>query len=206
VNVSAHNNESGQYQTHVYLYDNVGNVSSFATSGASVPTAHGIPAGVYNNSQIITYAGLQWIVVMDYGNLVLMMLYGDIGKLDSTYCQTTQSVISYITNIWIPSIPALYSDQQTGFINYVMLPYWWWIGPEASIDGGRVSGLYPADPPRLYFTSNGSVAYSNCYGDGSGGIGHGVYSNGNVYEGSCYIYLQTACGTYIRPVLQVKEI
>jgi hypothetical protein len=43
VNVSAHNNESGQYQTHIYLYDNVGNVSSFATSGAFLEPE--VPAG-----------------------------------------------------------------------------------------------------------------------------------------------------------------
>jgi hypothetical protein len=43
VNVSAHNNELGQYQTHVYLYDNIGNVSSFATSGAFLEPE--VPAG-----------------------------------------------------------------------------------------------------------------------------------------------------------------
>jgi hypothetical protein len=43
VNVSAHNNELGQYQTHVYFYDNVGNTSSFATSGAFLEPE--VPAG-----------------------------------------------------------------------------------------------------------------------------------------------------------------
>jgi hypothetical protein len=43
VNVSAHNNESDQYQTHVYLYDNVGNASAFVTLGAVLEPV--IPAG-----------------------------------------------------------------------------------------------------------------------------------------------------------------
>lgn len=37
VNVSSHNNEFGQYRTDVYIYDNIGNVAGFATTGANVP-------------------------------------------------------------------------------------------------------------------------------------------------------------------------
>ena len=40
VNVSSHNNESGKYNTYVYIYDNAGNNISFATSGANVPTPY----------------------------------------------------------------------------------------------------------------------------------------------------------------------
>ena len=36
VNSSAHNNEYGKYETHIYLYDNVGNYSAFQTSGATI--------------------------------------------------------------------------------------------------------------------------------------------------------------------------
>ncbi len=36
VNTSAHNNEGGQYQTHIYLYDNVGNASAIVTTGANI--------------------------------------------------------------------------------------------------------------------------------------------------------------------------
>ncbi len=38
VNVSNHNNESGTYNTHIYLYDNLGNTSSIPTTGANVPS------------------------------------------------------------------------------------------------------------------------------------------------------------------------
>ena len=53
VNKSAHNNESGQYQTHVYLFDNVGNVSGFYTSGAVVPTSINYGTSIQN-----TYSSL----------------------------------------------------------------------------------------------------------------------------------------------------
>jgi len=37
VNTSSHNYEFGQYRTDVYIYDNIGNVVGFATTGANVP-------------------------------------------------------------------------------------------------------------------------------------------------------------------------
>ncbi len=44
VNISDHNNESGQYQTHIYIYDNAGNANGFATSGSFIN-------GEYDNVQ-----------------------------------------------------------------------------------------------------------------------------------------------------------
>lgn len=38
VNVSNHNNESGTYNTHIHLYDNLGNTSYIPTTGANVPS------------------------------------------------------------------------------------------------------------------------------------------------------------------------
>ena len=48
VNVSDHNNESGTYNTHIYLYDNLGNVSGITTTGANVPSA--IPKLIINKN------------------------------------------------------------------------------------------------------------------------------------------------------------
>ncbi len=40
VNISDHNNESGQYQTHIWIYDNAGLANAFATTGAIIPVTN----------------------------------------------------------------------------------------------------------------------------------------------------------------------
>jgi prepilin-type N-terminal cleavage/methylation domain-containing protein len=57
VNVSSHNNESGQYQTHIYLYDNAGNYIGFTTTGANVPPSVYYLVDVVNVGDFVSYTG-----------------------------------------------------------------------------------------------------------------------------------------------------
>jgi hypothetical protein len=57
VNVSSHNNESGQYQTYIYLYDNAGNYNGFTTTGANVPPSVYYLADVVNVGDFVSYTG-----------------------------------------------------------------------------------------------------------------------------------------------------
>lgn len=61
VSVGAHNNEKGRYQTHVYIYDNAGNQTAFATVGAilditppTINLSYSQPAGWTNQNVIVT--------------------------------------------------------------------------------------------------------------------------------------------------------
>ena len=57
VNVSTHNNESGVYNTHVYIYDNAGNSTAFASSVTTVPPSVYYLVDVVNVGDFISYTG-----------------------------------------------------------------------------------------------------------------------------------------------------
>ncbi len=57
VNVSAHNNESGVYNTHVYIYDSAGNSTAFAASQTTVPPSVYYLVDVVNVGDFISYTG-----------------------------------------------------------------------------------------------------------------------------------------------------
>jgi prepilin-type N-terminal cleavage/methylation domain-containing protein len=57
VNVSSHNNESGIYNTHVWIYDNAGNTSAFATNQINVPPSVYYLVDVVNVGDFVSYTG-----------------------------------------------------------------------------------------------------------------------------------------------------
>jgi hypothetical protein len=207
VNVSAHNNESGQYRTDVYLYDNLGNTSAFATTGANVPLLHGIPRRSYAENEIITYAGLQWIVVYDLTDSVLLILYDDIGRItNSSYCGTTAQTDSYLSNVWAPTIPVLYSDLQAGYIYNLMVPLFYWFTDEGDAYDFHVNIAYPVTK-RIFSASNGDLDLHANPGYIPGSIGRGLYSTGGYVSEATgnYIWLTSLCEGYIRPAIGIYK-
>lgn len=60
VSKSSHNNEMGKYETHIYIYDNAGNYTSLATSGATLDTTAPTPP-IISTRPIIQSTLRNWI-------------------------------------------------------------------------------------------------------------------------------------------------
>ncbi len=121
VNISDHNNESGQYQTHVWIYDNAGSANAFATTGAFIPGEYDSAQGLNRPKLATGMTPIKW----DNNGNVVTTTASDPNWYDYTNKKWANAMTADGSMwVWIPKyeykIPTPHSSTaQTILVNFI---------------------------------------------------------------------------------------
>ena len=162
VNVTDHNNESGKYITHIYLWDNVGNVSALNTNTANnvvnVPSAcsnyddngNCITNTTYQTGDAITLGGYNWHVIWDDGKNVALLFdggqyngatYQAAATSKGNYQWSTSPINNYVNTTFLANLTANGFDENKLVSN--------------SICNDKYEIIYPPYAAKIYYIYGG---------------------------------------------------
>ena len=126
VNTSDYNNQSGTYITHIYLWDNVGNVSALNTNTANnvvnVPSAcnkddngNCITNTTYKTGDAITLGGYNWHVIGDTGTNLTLLMDADMGgshnSSGSAYSWDTSTIRTNLNGTFLTDLESKITNE-----------------------------------------------------------------------------------------------